>query len=229
MPPSESNAPLLPAGLRWAGSPLAHLYGLGVKIHRAASNSRFAPIPTICIGNMTVGGTGKTPATIYVARELVRRGRKPAILMRGYKAQGGDEAEEVKAALSGLNVPILLGSDRYASACRAAKDGCDVVILDDGFQHWRLKRDLDIVLVDATDPFGGDAVLPHGKLREPIEGIQRAGMIVVTRSDILSSAMERDELRRKLDQHSKFKPIFFSTHAPASLRRLGQSLEPRVA
>ncbi|MEI6231429.1 MAG: tetraacyldisaccharide 4'-kinase [Planctomycetota bacterium] len=219
---AEPSASFLPSGLRWAGPALAALYGLGVTFDRAISRAHFAPITTLCVGNMTVGGTGKTPAVICIARGLVARGRKPAILMRGYKAQGGDEAEEVKAALTGLNVPIVLGSDRHASALKARDMGCDVALLDDGFQHWRLKRDLDIVLVDATNPFGGGAILPHGKLREPIAGLSRAGMIVVTRSDALSSDHERDDLQRELVRLSGSKPICFAQHAPVGVRRVGE-------
>lgn len=219
MPKADPSASFLPWGMRWAGRPLAFLYGLGVKYDRARANPKSSPLATLCIGNMTVGGTGKTPAVIYVARELVNRGRKPAILMRGYKAQGGDEAEEVKTALSGLNVPILLGSDRYTSTVKAKELGCDVALLDDGFQHWRLRRDLDVVLIDATDPFGGNALLPQGKLREPIEGLARAGMIVITRSDSLSET-DRVTLHAELQRISNSKPIYFASHTAIGIRRI---------
>ena len=173
---------------------------------------------TICIGNLTVGGTGKTPAAIYVAKMLASLRRRPAILMRGYKAQGGDEAEEVKAALREFSIPVILGGDRFQSALAAAQQGCDVALLDDGFQHWRLARDLDIVLIDATDPFGGNALLPHGSLREPLSGLQRAGAIIVTRADNLSES-ERTELKRTVEQFSTA-PLMFSRHNPVNVRAL---------
>lgn len=220
---SEPSGRFLPSGLRWAGPVLAACYGYGVRIHRAVSTPRWAPIATICVGNLTVGGTGKTPAAIYVAKMLARLGRRPAILMRGYKAQGGDEAEEVKAALRELSIPVILGSDRFQSALAAAKQGCDVALLDDGFQHWRLARDLDIVLIDATDPFGGRALLPHGSLREPLAGLQRAGAMIVTRADNLSES-ERTELRKTLEQYSSA-PLIFSRHEPASVRALTAKLD----
>ena len=161
--PRAEGRPLLPWGLRWTGVLLAPVYGAGVALHRACSKKKFAPIATICVGNLTTGGTGKTPAAIYLARGLAQRGRKPAILMRGYKAQGGDEAQEASAALKAFDIPIFLGADRYQSALRARAQGCDVVVLDDGFQHWRLARDLDIVLLDSSDPFGGGALIPRGR------------------------------------------------------------------
>src|SRR5581483_4892224 len=90
----------LPPYLRWAGPMLAPGYGLGVRIHRACSTARAAPLPVICIGNITVGGTGKTPAAKYLARGLAQRGRRPAVLLRGYKDQGEDEAAELNDALA---------------------------------------------------------------------------------------------------------------------------------
>lgn len=211
--------PLLPRGLRWAGPLLAPVYGLGVGIHRAFSKKKFAPIATICVGNLTAGGTGKTPAVIYFARELAACGRKPAILMRGYKAQGGDEAEEAKAALRDLDVPILLGGDRYAGAIKARELGRDVVLLDDGFQHWRLARDLDVVLIDATDPFGSGALIPAGRLREPAGGLARAGVVVLTRSNLVGKK-ERDEVVGKIKAVAPGAAVLVSRHVPSGLRSL---------
>jgi len=210
--------PLLPAALRWSGPLLSALYGLGVKFHRSSARPQFAPVATICIGNITVGGTGKTPATIFFARELASRGRKAAVLMRGYRQQGGDEAEEVKSALRSFDVPVILGGDRHASALDAAKRGCNVVLLDDGFQHWRLRRDLDIVLIDGSDPFGGEKLVPHGFLREPLDGLARAGALLVTRSEHLSGE-ERGALAERLKRYTQA-PIFFARHAPSGVRRL---------
>lgn len=208
---------LLPRGLRWAGALLAPLYGAGVALHRACARKKWAPIATLCVGNLTTGGTGKTPAVIYLARELVRRGRKPAILMRGYKAQGGDEALEAGAALQGLDIPIMLGADRFQSALKARARGCDVALLDDGFQHWKLARDLDIVLIDASNPFGGGALLPSGKLREPVSGLARAGVVLMTRSNAADNSSALREAIRKFAPDAAILP---ACHAPVGLRAL---------
>lgn len=184
---------LLPPALRWAGPLLAFLYGLGVTVHRAASSPKRAPIPVICVGNLTVGGTGKTPAVKYFARELLKLDRKPAVLMRGYKEQGGDEAREIEKAL-GDKVPVILGADRLAGCILAREKGCDIALLDDGFQHWKLARDLDIVLVDASNPFGGGHLIPWGRLRESPAGLSRAGMVIITRADrVASDKLDRIE------------------------------------
>lgn len=218
MPGTESRS-LLPQGLRWAGPLLAPLYGLGVRIHRAISKKQFAPIATICVGNLTAGGTGKTPAVIYFARGLCERGRKPAILMRGYKAQGSDEGEEVKTALREWDVPILLGADRHASAIKAREMGSDVALLDDGFQHWGLARDLDIVLLDATDLLGGEALIPAGRLREHSKGLGRAGVVILTRSNLVSER-ECANAIGKIKSIAPQASVFISRHGPAALREL---------
>jgi tetraacyldisaccharide 4'-kinase len=211
---------LLPWALRWSGPLLSAGYGLGVRIHRACSTPAASPLPTLCVGNMTVGGTGKTPAVKYIARELCRRGRKPAVLMRGYKEQASDEASEVERALKDLNVPVLLGSNRLQSAQRAKEQGCDVALLDDGFQHWRLARDLDIVLIDAMNPFGGGNLVPHGRLREPLAGLARAGVVVVTRSDMVG-ADDLAALKAKLKDLAPQASIALAQHEPVGLRDCG--------
>jgi len=215
-PPSSS---LLPPVLRWSGPLLAAGYGLGARVHRALSTPQFAPLPTLCIGNITVGGTGKTPATKYFARRLAERGRTPAVLMRGYKGQGNDEAVEVTAALQDLKIPVLLGGDRLASARAAKARGRDVVLLDDGFQHWRLARDLDIVLIDATNSFGGGRLAPWGRLRETPKALARAGVVIVTRSDLISA----DALAALNEEITKLAPqaaLARARHRPARLLTL---------
>ena len=216
---------LLPRGLHWAGALLAPLYGAGVALHRAFARKKWAPITTICVGNLTTGGTGKTPAVIYLARELVQLGRKPAILMRGYKAQGGDEALEAGDALKGLDIPIILGADRFQSALQARAQNRDVILLDDGFQHWRLARDLDIVLIDASDPFGGGmgcggALIPQGRLRKPVSGLARAGVILLTRSD---ASIDTTSLRETIRNLAPNAAILTARHAPAGVRALKSS------
>ena len=220
-----SQAPLrpdspLPNYLRWSGPLLAAGFGLGSKCHRALTKARFAPLPTICVGNLSAGGTGKTPAVKYFARILCSLGRRPAVLMRGYKEQASDEAREITAAISDLKVPVLIGADRLASAQTALNSGCDAVLLDDGFQHWRMARDLDIVLIDALDPFGGGRLLPFGRLRESPAALSRASVVIVTRSDACS---ENDlaSLRSRLKALAPDALQLRAIHKPLRLKTCG--------
>jgi tetraacyldisaccharide 4'-kinase len=154
------------------------LYDLGM------FRARRLPVPVISVGNLTVGGTGKTPFVELVCRKLRDLGRRPAILTRGYKAgaHGSDEAGLLAERLP--DVPVVVNPDRVAGGREAIARGADVLVLDDGFQHRRLARDLDIVLVDAVHPFGYGAVLPAGLLREPPSGLARAHLVVRTRCPV---------------------------------------------
>ncbi len=127
------------------------------------------------MGNLAAGGTGKTPAVAWVVEVLKRAGRKPAILSRGY---GGDETRLLRQS-----APVIEEPDRVKGAQTAVAEGANVLVMDDGFQHPRLARDLDLVLIDATDPWGGGHLLPWGLLREPKEALGRAGAVLLTRSD----------------------------------------------
>jgi len=147
-------------------------------IHRAR-------VPVVSIGNLTTGGTGKTPMVAAVANWFVDRGKHPVILSRGYRALENSLNDE-KLVLDQLcpNVPHLQSPNRVKSAAEAcAAHGADILILDDGFQHRRLARDLDIVLIDALDPWGADHLLPRGFLREPKSALKRADLVVLTRAD----------------------------------------------
>ncbi|MFN0012574.1 MAG: tetraacyldisaccharide 4'-kinase [Phycisphaerales bacterium] len=149
------------------------------------------PVPVISVGNLTVGGTGKSPMAAWVVREVQRAGFRPAVAMRGYGAKWGgagfsDEAEEYRLSLPG--VPVAVGAHRL-SAIRAmfgatwgdgGGRGVECIVLDDGFQHRRLRRDLDIVLIDATRDILSNRLLPAGWLREPIESLRRAQVVVLT-------------------------------------------------
>lgn len=141
-------------------------------------------LSVISVGNITAGGTGKTPFVRWCVEELRSAGRTPAIALRGYRAHDGqsDEAEEFRVLLPG--VPVAVGADRARALARLLTERTDVdcVVLDDAFQHRSLARDLDIVLVDASRPGLGGALLPAGWLREPAEGLRRAGAVVVTRA-----------------------------------------------
>jgi len=164
-------------------------YGASVRLR----NSFFAikifrtkkvDVPVVCIGNLTAGGTGKTPCVEWVCKFLCSLGLRVAILSRGYGGAGGanDEAMVLEDRLP--DVPHLQGADRYLIAQSAIEElESEVLVLDDGFQHRQLARDLDIVLVDATNPWGHGYLLPRGTLREPSAGLKRAGAVVITRAD----------------------------------------------
>ncbi len=159
--------------------------------------------PVVSVGNITTGGTGKTPVVAWLARRLYAAGRRPVILMRGYRGKDGasDEAELLRRALAPLDpstsdpaVPVIVNPDRVAAAEQTigSRAMTSLFILDDGFQHRRLARDFDLVLIDATRPFGFDRLLPRGQLREPLASLNRADAILLTRVDLVES----DELER---------------------------------
>ncbi len=142
------------------------------------------PVGVISIGNITTGGTGKTPLVIEVARRCIARGRRPAVIARGYGSHAGGMNDELQMVSECLpNVICVADPDRVRAGRDAMRAGADVLVLDDGFQHRRIARDLDIVLVDATNPFGYGSVLPRGLLREPVAGLGRADVIVVTHAE----------------------------------------------
>ncbi len=157
----------------------------------------------ISIGNLTTGGTGKTPWVIKLANDLRRQGHSPAILTRGYQGflQGSGQSDEVELMIEKCpGVPVGVGADRHFSAQTLKKNfSPDVYILDDGFQHWPLFRDVDIVCLDATDPWGGGFLIPCGRLREPLTALRRAHAILLTRCDLVpKSDLEQIENRIRL-------------------------------
>lgn len=180
------------------------------------------PIPSICVGNLTAGGTGKTPTVAWVADHLRGRGRRVAIIRRGYRRGDADGPSDETILLRDRlgDVDVIESPDRVAGARDAASRGADVVVLDDGFQHRRAARDLDLVLVDAGDPFGGGHLLPWGYLREPIDALRRAGAIVITRADqVPRETLER--LVATLERRVPSTPIAQAVHAPRRLVEVG--------
>ena len=151
-------------------------------------------VPVISVGNLTVGGTGKSPFVLWLAQWLTQQGIRPAVLSRGYGAEQGhfnDEALELR--LRAPNLFHLQSADRVRSAQRViAEFHAQALILDDGFQHRRLARDLDIVLIDATEPFGYGHLLPRGLLREPILALRRAHAVVLTRANQVSTERKQN-------------------------------------
>jgi len=182
---------------------------------RAVYKSYRFDSPVVCVGNITTGGTGKTPMVAWVSRRLQQMHRTPAIVTRGYKARGGksDEAEMLRCL---CDCAIVVNADRVAGARTAIVAGADVVILDDGFQHRRLRRDLDIVLIDALNPFGYGYVLPRGLLRERLGALREAHAIVITRSDL---TFRRDlvRLRERLTKLAPQASIHLAVHRPTKL------------
>lgn len=154
--------------------------------------SHSARAPVISVGNITTGGTGKTPLVAWLTHWFHARNIRVSILSRGYRALPGEVNDE-KLVLDQLcpGVPHLQQPNRVASAERACREfGSQALILDDGFQHRRLRRDLDIVLIDALNPWGYGHLLPRGLLREPLSGLRRADLIVITRADQVSDEQQ---------------------------------------
>lgn len=176
-------------------------------------------VPTISVGNLTAGGTGKSPAVCRLARELRYRSVRVALVSRGYKAGEhgtNDEALELEERLP--DVPHVQDPDRVAAARIAIDElASQVILLDDAFQHRRIRRDWDIVLIDATNPFGYGALLPAGLLREPLSSLARAQTIVLSRADMIDKA-ERDAIRRQVERYAPAAEWSEAIHHPAEWR-----------
>ena len=216
----------LPAALCWAGPPLAGLFIAGAALRRCAyacglKRARRASVPVLSVGNLTAGGTGKTPAVACMVRGLKERGRRPAVVLRGYGAsmpgELNDEGRELLRQLP--DVPVIANPDRLAGAAEAVRRGADVVVLDDGFQHWALARDLDLVLIDATDPWGGGHRLPWGYLREAPDALSRAHAVLLTRVDRVEAG-SLDALRRRVRQLAPQVLLGTARHRVSGLRAL---------
>lgn len=202
---------------------LSCLYGLAVFIRNAARDSsivksRRVPVPIISIGNITTGGTGKTPVTGYVVEMLQTHGYRPGIISRGYRADSSGMNDEYRVLkLLCPDVPHEQDRDRTAAAHRVIeKASVDCIVMDDGFQHRRLYRDIDVVLLDALNPFGYGFLLPRGLLREPVSSLGRAHIILITRADSVSGArlqeIEQQILRRTSGLQDRiFKVAFRAT------------------
>jgi tetraacyldisaccharide 4'-kinase len=163
------------------------------------SEIRHVSAPVISVGNLTLGGTGKTPLVKWLARKLQDLGASVALVSRGYGAATGEQNDEARELAQALpNVPHIQNRDRVAGAQQAIDQfKPNLLILDDGFQHRRLARDLDIVLVDALEPFGFEHVFPRGTLREPFTGLTRAQIVCLSRADAVP-ATTRESIRRRV-------------------------------
>ncbi|MDD5292330.1 MAG: tetraacyldisaccharide 4'-kinase [Candidatus Omnitrophica bacterium] len=179
-------------------------------------------LKVISVGNITVGGSGKTPLVEWLVERLQKENKKIGIVIRGYKRPAGsykglvkdnssyfeigDEASMLKEKFKGVKIGV--GEDKAHSARLLEKEGCNVAILDDGFQHWRLKRDLDIVVIDASLPLAGQRLLPLGRLREPLNSLKRADILCLTKTDI-----SQDNYRQNVELLNKINPKALVTSA----------------
>lgn len=217
--------------------PFSLLYAVGVFFRKKSYQSGLFEIKSvnskvICIGNLTTGGTGKTTTVMFIARLLAKQKIKAAIISRGYKRKtskkdviiidenttnwqdAGDEPYMMYKALEKYKIPVVVSADRYkASITAIEKYKSEVLLLDDGFSHLGLKRDLDIVLIDARSDFNSDKLLPLGTLREPKSALKRAGLIFLTHCDLANKKM----LDSAISEITKYNPdtqIIKTRHKP---------------
>ena len=209
----------------------AGLYGRHFMYWSGLKKRRKLASRVISVGNLTMGGTGKTPATIALAEKAAARGHRPCILTRGYRGkskgisfvcrgkgplldsvEAGDEPVLMANKLK--QVVIVKGKDRYAAG-RSCHDEVDLYILDDGFQHWALHRDVDILLINSQNPFGSPKarLFPAGMLREPLSAIERAHYIVITKSN----ARPAPELMAVVRRYNTKAPVYMACHKPVGL------------
>jgi tetraacyldisaccharide 4'-kinase len=186
----------------------------------------------ISVGNITLGGTGKTSLVEFIARYLKKEGHKLAILSRGYKrkitgcglenndyAAMGDEPQMLKNNLKGT--PVLVDTNRIRAANLGIHDyGVDTVILDDGLQQWKIKKDLEIVAIDAGNPFGNRQLLPRGILRQPLSTLGKADIFILTKTDL---SADTEGIKNYLKRINPLADIFESMHKPAGFYKLGKS------
>ena len=192
-----------PVRIHWWLLPLEFLYRGVMQIraflyHYKIKRSFALDVPVVVIGNLTVGGTGKTPLVIALCNHFLSMGKQPAVITRGYKSESNqtsriiteqdnaaDVGDEAMLIYQHCHIPVIVGANRVASGCKAIEAfDCDVIICDDGFQHLRLKRDIDVVVVDGQRGFGNGHCLPVGPLREPTTAIKRSQAVVVNGNDL---------------------------------------------
>ncbi len=203
---------------------LSFLYGIIIRLmmffssfDRKRFNAR-----VISVGNITIGGTGKTSLVEFIARRFKERGNKIAIITRGYKRRSfdslGDEPSMLLKKL--IDIPVIVDKDRVSAIKRAEKEyKSDIVILDDGMQQWWIKKDLEIVTIDAVNPFGNRHMIPRGILRQPLRTLSKADIFILTKTDMAGNL---EFLKRSLDKHNHKALIVESVHHPVGFYHLGE-------
>jgi tetraacyldisaccharide 4'-kinase len=201
--------------------PAAWIYGAGAAAkslkYKMIDRTKKLDKPVISVGNITVGGTGKTPFIIYLGKKVRARGKKCAILMRGY---GRDEVSELEQNLA--DTAVIVDKDRFHGAQQFVRDGgtTDVFLMDDGFQHRELARDLNIVLINGMNPFGNGLLLPAGSLREPLNALGRADLFAITHADQITHEV-LNSLKKKLALLVPQAPSITCVHAPVEMFNVG--------
>jgi len=218
--PRSGPEKVLLAGLRG----VAAGYGLAVRLRNFAYDRGLlrrvrVSVPVISVGNLTTGGTGKTPLVIWLYERLAARGRRCGILTRGYKSDAAHLTDEPAILVKSCpEAHVVVDPDRVAGARRAIADAAvDVLLLDDGLQHRRLHRDLEIITIDATCPFGYDRMLPAGLLREPVNALRRADAVVVTHYDHIEPA-RAEELLTEIARRAGDAVIATAVHVHPDVR-----------
>jgi tetraacyldisaccharide 4'-kinase len=204
--------------------PLSIIYNLISNLNRKITKPVKLNCPVISIGNITWGGSGKTPIVIELANYILSLNKVPVILSRGYARKDTKQKnvivrnkKEIVANLSvsgdepymmaqTVNCPIIVGSNRVESAKIANQFKPDIFILDDGFQHWKIKRDLDIVCINCLNPFGNEKIIPAGILRENLSSLERANLIILTNSNLIDTET-LEELKQKISNITNDTPI----------------------
>src|SRR3989441_1172788 len=224
--------------------PLSHLYGFAMRARaalyaRGLLRQQILPCRVISVGNLTVGGTGKTPVVIALAAALRDRGRMVGVISRGYKRRSGTSILEISdgRTLRGhpedsgdepfliaqrcSGVPVAVGADRpLVGRYLVDRFDLDTLVLDDGFQHLALRRDMDILVLDAGAPFGNGYLLPRGRLREQLSAMERASAVLVTRA---SQAQRLDELKATVPPGAPAVPIWVTDFTPSAVMQVGGS------
>ncbi|MFH2092447.1 MAG: tetraacyldisaccharide 4'-kinase [Pseudomonadota bacterium] len=244
----QKNSPVI-FSFGWVLLGISYLYGFGVwlrlflyKIH--ILKSKRLPCFVVSVGNMVAGGAGKTPMAIYLAQLLTRMGRKPVVISRGYKGEykdaclvvsdgrtlfctAGECGDEPYMMAQRKAFPVVVGKNRVTAGRLAIKTfDCDVIILDDGFQHLKLERDLDLLLMDWENPLGNNRFLPAGRLRESADmAIPRANALVFTRAPQTQKSAQPDSLPDK----ARSCVSFVTCHLPFILKQISDNHEKALS
>jgi tetraacyldisaccharide 4'-kinase len=199
---------------------LSIFYGFGISVLTWSYRSGWLKASesgkrVVSVGNLTVGGSGKTPLVIYIAKHLLKRGWRPAIVTRGYMPVPGQKSDEVMMLEELLpNVPVLAGPDKLESIRSSHANVC---ILDDGFQHRQLKRNLDIVVIDVENPFGNGWMLPRGILREPLSALKRADLVVLTHVNMNTSRENIQNVLAVVEEWAHKAVVIHTVHEAVSV------------